>query len=71
MIIYLKLLIKLLFLSLIKESLDNATSIIKDFPSLELDKEGLLMQLSFNEKYIKEFNSSLMLQSLEIIRKKN
>ncbi len=53
-----------------KESLENATSIMQDFPSLELDKEGLLMKLSFNENYIKEFNSSLILQSLEIIRKR-
>ena len=44
--------------------------ITKDFPSLDLKKDDLLIHASFKEDYLKEFNSSLMVQSLEIIRKR-
>ncbi len=53
-----------------KDDLEKALSIIKDFQSTEYDNENNLIRLSFNQGYIKEFNSSLILQSLEIIRKR-
>ncbi len=53
-----------------KSSLEKAIKINKDFPSLEFKRDKLLIQASFDEEYLKEFNSSLMIQSLEIIRKR-
>ncbi len=53
-----------------KNSLENAFKINKDFPTLEFKRDNLLIQASFNEEYLKEFNSSLIIQSLEIIRKR-
>ncbi len=53
-----------------KESLENALKIEKEFPSLELGKENLHIEFSFKDEYTKEFYNSLMVQSLEIIRKR-
>ena len=53
-----------------KESLENALKIEKEFPSLELRKENLHIEFSFKDEYTKEFYNSLMVQSLEIIRKR-
>ena len=53
-----------------ENSLEKALKITKDFPSLELKRDDLLVQASFKDDYLKEFNTSLMLQSLEIIRKR-
>ena len=53
-----------------KKSLENAFKIKKEFPSLELRKENLFIEFSLKDDYVKEFFSSLMVQSLEIIRKR-
>ena len=53
-----------------KESLENGLKIEKEFPSLELGKENLFIEFSFKDEYTKEFYNSLMVQSLEIIRKR-
>ena len=52
-----------------EESLENALK-IKRIPIIKLRKENLIIEFSFKDDYIKEFYSSLMLQSLEIIRKR-
>ena len=53
-----------------KNSLEKAFKINKDFPTLEFKRDDLLIHASFNEEYLKDYNSSLMIQSLEIIRKR-
>ncbi|MBV68671.1 MAG: protein translocase subunit SecD [Pelagibacterales bacterium] len=53
-----------------KNSLEKAFKINKDFPTLEFKRDDLLINASFNEEYLKDYNSSLMIQSLEIIRKR-
>ena len=53
-----------------KKSLENAFKIKKEFPTLELRKENLFIEFSLKDDYVKEFFSSLMVQSLEIIRKR-
>ena len=53
-----------------KASFEEALKLTKEFTSFDIKKDGLLIEATFKEDYIKEFNSSLMLQSLEIIRKR-
>ena len=43
---------------------------MEDFPSVEIEKNDLLIQIYFVDNYINNFYSSLVLQSLEIIRKR-
>ena len=52
------------------EDIDKAITIVKDFDSVDFRKENLVIQLYFTDKYINQFYSSLVLQSLEIIRKR-
>ena len=47
-----------------EKSLENGFKIEKEFPSLELRKENLFIEFSLKDDYLKEFYSSLMLQSL-------
>ena len=53
-----------------KNILEKAFKINKDFPTLDFKRDDLLIQASFNEEYLRDFNSSLIIQSLEIIRKR-
>ncbi len=52
------------------KDIDKAITIVKDFDSVDFRKENLVIQLYFTDKYINQFYSSLVLQSLEIIRKR-
>ena len=54
----------------IEDDIKKAEKIINDFQSLEIERDNLFLQLNFDEKYINDFYSSLVLQSLEIIRKR-
>ncbi|MDC3023915.1 protein translocase subunit SecD [Alphaproteobacteria bacterium] len=53
-----------------KNSIESALLISKEFSSFKLEREDTLISLSFKDEYVREFYSSLMLQSLEIIRKR-
>ncbi len=54
----------------IEDDIKKVKKIINDFQSLEIERDNLFLQLNFDEKYINDFYSSLVLQSLEIIRKR-
>ena len=54
----------------VKNEAEKALKIINDFESVKVENENFLIKLNFDEKYINEFYSSLVIQSLEIIRKR-
>ena len=54
----------------VKNEAEKALKIINDFESVKVENEKFLIKLNFDEKYINEFYSSLVIQSLEIIRKR-
>ena len=53
-----------------QQNINKAFEILEDFPSVEIEKNDLLIQIYFVDNYINNFYSSLVLQSLEIIRKR-
>ena len=53
-----------------KQHINRASEILEDFPSVKIEKNDLLIQIYFVDNYINNFYSSLVLQSLEIIRKR-
>ena len=53
-----------------QQNINKAYEILEDFPSVEIEKNDLLIQIYFVDNYINNFYSSLVLQSLEIIRKR-
>ena len=53
-----------------ENDISKVNKILDDFQFIDFNNDNMLIQLNFTDKHINDFNSSLVLQSLEIIRKR-
>ncbi|MEC6997690.1 MAG: protein translocase subunit SecD [Pseudomonadota bacterium] len=53
-----------------ENDISKVNRILDDFQFIDFKNDNMLIQLNFTDKHINDFNSSLVLQSLEIIRKR-
>ena len=53
-----------------ENDISKVNRILDDFQFIDFNNDNMLIQLNFTDKHINDFNSSLVLQSLEIIRKR-
>ena len=53
-----------------ENDISKVNRILDDFQFIDSKNDNMLIQLNFTDKHINDFNSSLVLQSLEIIRKR-
>ena len=53
-----------------ENDINKVNRILDDFQFIDFNNDNMLIQLNFTDKHINDFNSSLVLQSLEIIRKR-
>ena len=53
-----------------ENDISKVNRILDDFQFIDSNNDNMLIQLNFTDKHINDFNSSLVLQSLEIIRKR-
>lgn len=65
-----KLIKNTIYIAIEKEDQNDFKKIIEENPQLELKTDNDSFTISFSETYLREFRSSIILQSLEIIRKR-
>ena len=66
----LKLVNNIIFVKVNDDEIKKLESIIKENNQLEVDYEKGVAKINFTEQFMREFQSSIILQSLEIIRKR-
>ena len=66
----LKLVNNIIFVKVNDDEIKKLESIIKENNQLEVDYEKGIAKINFTEQFMREFQSSIILQSLEIIRKR-
>ena len=66
----LKLVNNIIFVKVNEDEIKNLENIIKENNQLEVDYDKGVAKINFTEQFMREFQSSIILQSLEIIRKR-
>lgn len=66
----LKLVNNIIFVKVNDDEIKKLENIIKEYNQLEVDYDKGLAKINFTEQFMREFQSSIILQSLEIIRKR-
>lgn len=67
---YTRLIKNTIFIKVDKEDIDQFKEIIREKSQLSVKSNDGIFEINFTEKFIREFQNSIILQSLEIIRKR-